>query len=407
MRCLWLTRQYPLPANSGELIYSLGLLTSLAQHGAQLTALCYAQENLPATAGDALFAAVQLGNMPARGLGSLMSPLPSDAYRLRGREFVRELELQLRDPSYAAVVIDQAALGWAVEELLDVKPARRPAIVYISHNCEAKVRTQIASHYCGNPLKRLVLRNDARKYGKLERRLCQVADLITAITPEDRARYAAEYNNTTVIQLLPGYQQPETSSNPHHIDASIPRRVLLVGSFEWIAKRHNLHQFLQAAAHVFRENRIELQIVGKASPAFAEQIKNRYSGVLFEPNVPSIDVFMNQARLGLVAETVGGGFKLKTLDYAFARLPIAALRSALGGVQLEPDQDALVEDSIVQLVKKIVLRIDDFDFLNAAAQRTFAKFDGQFDWNDRGAMLHQAISSVINNRTPGPALASE
>ena len=43
MRCLWVTRQIPIPADSGELIYSKGLIESLARAGADLTVLCRAR----------------------------------------------------------------------------------------------------------------------------------------------------------------------------------------------------------------------------------------------------------------------------------------------------------------------------------------------------------------------------
>ena len=39
LRCLWLTREYPYPANAGDLIYSASLAESFAEAGARLTIL--------------------------------------------------------------------------------------------------------------------------------------------------------------------------------------------------------------------------------------------------------------------------------------------------------------------------------------------------------------------------------
>jgi hypothetical protein len=135
-------------------------------------------------------------------------------------------------------------------------------------------------------------------------------------------------------------------------------------------------------------------VVGKARPEYAAYIERRYSCVQFHANVPTILPYLQQARIGLIAETVGGGFKLKTLDYAFGHLPIAALKQALGGVDLDSGVDAIVESSLPALMASIVTRMDDFDFLNAAAARTYARFEKCYRWPERGQTLLSVLGSL-------------
>jgi hypothetical protein len=404
IRCLWLTRQFPLPPNSGELIYTSGLIEALSSQGAQLNLLCYDRNDNTDLSFSESIRAVKCGPIPPRGMRSILSMLPSDAQRLRSPAMVTELRRQLHGHAYDAVIIDQAAQAWALDEVLALETTRRPSIVYVSHNREAAVRKQIVTRHRGNLVKQLALRQDAWKYGKLEQRICQVADLITAITPADRQLYAAEYPGTPVIEMSPGYQQPVSSVAPQPINDTTPRRVVMVGSFEWVAKRYNLEEFLRVAAPVFERESIELQVVGKASRNYADRVREQFAAVNFECNVPSIEPYLSQTRMGLIAETVGGGFKLKTLDYAFHHVPIAALTDALGGVDLEPDKDALIEDSIPALVDKIVSHIDDFEFLNTAARRTYRKLNGRFDWADRGQDFYKALDASINARSSRPDL---
>ena len=47
MNCLWLTRKYPRPANSGELIYSGGLLRAFVRAGAHVTAIAHDNDESP------------------------------------------------------------------------------------------------------------------------------------------------------------------------------------------------------------------------------------------------------------------------------------------------------------------------------------------------------------------------
>src|SRR5690606_12336988 len=136
-------------------------------------------------------------------------------------------------------------------------------------------------------------------------------------TPADRSSYECDYPLVPVIDLMPGYELPEGVGRRPPIGPDVPRRVLMVGSFEWIAKRHNLEETLEIAEPVFVEQQIELQVVGKCNPAYARAIERRYRCATFHPNVPEVTPYLEGARLGLISEAVGGGFKLKTLEYAF------------------------------------------------------------------------------------------
>lgn len=395
MHCLWITRQDPRPADSGELIYSGGLAAALAGTGVPITLVAHAAASstgaVQRPTPDSL-RVITTGPTPTRTVGDFLSRLPSDAARLRSPGLVSEFQKQLRTTQHDVVLIDHAALGWAADMALAA--SQRPKLVYISHNCEAVIRKQIASHCADGLLKRTLMQRDARKYAQLERRLCRQADLITAITPEDRGVYEHDHPAKPVIDLMPGYAGPLQPERCQPIDAATPRRVLMVGSFEWIAKRHNLEETLEVADPLFTSTGIEMQVVGKASADYAKEIERRYPCAQFCANVPDVEPYLAQARLGLIAETVGGGFKLKTLEYAFHHLPMAALAGALGGVQLESNVDAIVAPTLPALIASIVQRIDDFEFLNHAAKRTYSKFAAQFRWSDRGLALRHALESL-------------
>jgi hypothetical protein len=244
MRCLWITRQDPRPADSGELIYTLGLLESLAaQPGIELTVLAH-EPAKPCEGGPPV--AWQLhGSIPAGRLKSLASPLPADAFRL-GNRIQRRALARLLERSWDWIVIDQAACAWALGMI-----PRDQRIAYLAHNHETEVRRQVAADGGGSLPMRLALRWDSLKYGRMEKRLCQRADLITAITPRDAAAFRGESPGTPVRVLPPGYGGPIPAGPPREISADTPRQVVLAGAFEWLAKRRNLETFLHAAAGPF------------------------------------------------------------------------------------------------------------------------------------------------------------
>jgi hypothetical protein len=390
MRCLWITRQDPRPADSGELIYSRGLLGALtAQPGMDVTVMAHRAPK-PHEHDAAGMSWELYGWVPEKRLRDGFSMLPSDAKRLGNETQMAALMALCSTTRWDWIFIDQAACGWALPYL---PTAGRTRLVYVAHNHETSLRREVAEATEGSPVMRALLKMDARKYGKLEQSLCEGVDLITAITPQDRERFRQMAPETPVLCLPPGYTGPMVETI-RPITESKPRRVVLAGAFEWGAKRRNLETFLKAADGVFSQAEIQFSVVGKANESYFAGLAKRYPWAGFHANVASIDPYLQEARIGLIPEELGGGFKLKALDYIFRGLPVAALTPALSGLPIHPAEDVIAADDPTSLVAEIVKRIDDTGFLNAAAASALEACRDKFHWFDRGAVLAEELHRI-------------
>jgi hypothetical protein len=95
--------------------------------------------------------------------------------------------------------------------------------------------------------------------------------------------------------------------------------------------------------------------------------------------------------MGIVPERTGGGFKLKTLDYIFNRIPIAALNGSTAGLPLMPGRHYLSFPSIPELAQGVAVAIDNFELLNNLQETAYAECRARFDWADRGRALYDAM----------------
>ncbi len=391
-RCLWLTRRFPYPANSGEYLYSRGLAESLARAGAEVTGLCWARKDQVTDAPDSGIRWVSVpGNSRSR-FRSLLYPLPADAFRHGRPPLRKKLRQLLREGAWDAVVIDHAAMGWALDDIRRLQPGA--AIAYVSHNAEAKTRNRVASTVECSPFMKPVLKWDAKKYHLLERRICRKVDFISAITPEDAEFYREFVTGARVTANGPGYNGPRFPN--HRITASLPRKVVMSGSFEWIAKQHNLLRFLEVVDGLFGDAKVDLQIVGKAPPSFVQEVLRRFPRCSFAANVPSVSPFLSDARMGVIPEELGGGFKLKALDYLFHGLPLALLDGAAAGLPLDYERDVLSAPSLEELARRIVLCIDDHEHRRRRRAAAHAKCDSAFSWDDRGQDLLEEIQRAAS-----------
>ncbi|MEC5126435.1 glycosyltransferase [Verrucomicrobiales bacterium BCK34] len=403
MNCLWLTRKYPRPANSGELIYSNGLIRSFAKAGAKLTVLAHDNDEVPVGKGGSHSEYVdddnvkwQLGTPDLGGrFTSLFTRYPSDSWRLKNGGPEEALVDALENESWDAIIIDHAALGWAFRLIQRAKEkgvfSIDPVVVYLSHNHEAKIRREIARNSKASLPRRIALQLDAEKYARQEEMLCREVDLVTAITDTEVEAYRENFPSQQYISLTPGY---EGMSHQREITEATPRRVVMSGSFEWVAKRINLERFLEQAASPLEEAGIELQIVGKADDDYRREISDRFPGVDMVGRVPEMTSFLLKSRMGLIVEEFGGGFKLKTLEYIFHGLPLAGLDHAVEGLPLSSPENVLLTADTGSLISAIIEKIDDYEALNRMQKSSLEICESSFRWEDRGRKLYHQIEAM-------------
>ncbi len=390
LRCLWLTRMDPASPDAGDLAYSFHLLSSLSRAGVRLTVL--AMRGTGGRARTAEVNGIEWVIVPWEGGGklgqgaaqrSLFSSLPNVAMQYHTRAFRRALRCQMAR-GWDAIAVDHLGMGW-VWPAVQAYCRRNAGVVsvYIAHGYESDFRLAMARNFKGNIFHKLALRLDAAKAGRLEREIARSATLFSAITSEDRDRFG---NLPNSFVLTPGYARVAAAART--ITATTPRRVVLFGSALWLAKQMNMIEFIEAADGLFARQQIELWVVGRVPDHMHGRSVSatRFLGFVEDPQP-----IFRTARMGIVPERTGGGFKLKTLDYIFNRIPIAALNGSTAGLPLTPGLHYLSFPSIPELVQGVAIAIDNFELLNNLQETAFAECRALFDWADRGQALHDAM----------------
>jgi polysaccharide biosynthesis protein PslH len=130
------------------------------------------------------------------------------------------------------------------------------------------------------------------------------------------------------------------------------------------------------------------------------QDKNHLRAIRFLGFVENLEPVFRSVRVGIVAERIGGGFKLKTLDYIFNRVPIAAITGSMAGLPLTPGLHYLAFESMRALAQGVAAVVDDNERLNSLQQAAYEKCESGFDWSDRGRSLYNAIRQAMNRRPP-------
>lgn len=389
-RILILSRLFPYaPARGGDMSYSRGLATSFA-HVADVTAVVASNGTQPDGPQDRDGVHWIIAGAPRTGrMGSVFSGLPNIAWRGSTAAYTAAVETALQQ-EWDAIVIDQIGSFHVLPQVLEYR-ARFPTtrVAYVSHEHEASVRVEKYAAYGGNPLLRFALKLDGVKVGKAELDMVRSVDLLSLINPDDAALYRAQVPNVPYVTLTPGYQG--SSATERQIDASVPRRVVVLGGRESRQKQVILERWLEHAAPIFHHAGVEMAVVGPIDDSLGDTLSSRYPTVRFMGFVDDIDAFLATCRASVVADFLGGGFKVRLLTYVFNRLPMFAMKGAVSGLGVSAP-DAFAEfDDLAALARGVCDRIDDFDYLNSLQSQAYQGTQGRFDWADRGVQFLQAL----------------
>jgi glycosyltransferase involved in cell wall biosynthesis len=233
---------------------------------------------------------------------------------------------------------------------------------------------------------------DAAKVAPLERRLVAAADLVTVNTAEDGKTYRADFPDQRYLVLMPGYLDRVVVERT--MDASLPRRAVIVGALDWIAKQINLEEFVAVADPMFAAAGAELVVVGRGPEDWLDGMRARTTATRFTGMVDSVTEHLDNARIGIVSERSGGGFKHKVLYYVFNRIPVAALDGSIAGMPLECDESLICAPTVEELAARVLAALDDVEQLQRLQLNAFAACAGRFEWSARGAELSAALKSL-------------
>jgi glycosyltransferase involved in cell wall biosynthesis len=391
MRVLWIAREIPFPADSGDRIYTGQMVRAFGQANGGVTFVGIADHQTGSAPADE---AVQWTSVPCARHGlvrSLLSTWPLVAAVHATAAYKARLD-ELFAQKWDAIVFDHYASGWALQRFLATPLGRspqRPVIAYLAHNHEERVLRAIAAGSDASLVRRLGFWQNYFKVRAMERYMVNQVDLVTAITQEDADSFAAQRPGLRTIVLTPGYNG--AVSPPRHITAQMPRRVIMVGSFQWAAKQENLRQFLRIADPVFARNNIVFDVVGSVPEALRNELTPTLKATVLHGFVQDPGPLFDAARIALVPEAIGGGFKLKFLDYLFRRMPVATLVDAVAGLPAELRADMIQSSTLAELADAVVAQIDAVEQLDGMQQRAFEVAGNLFQWRDRGEGLRTAM----------------
>lgn len=367
MRILWVKMGGLWPPTAGGRIRSLETLSCLSRRHDVTVVTTHGPSDDPDGLRRRLsqcervisvpFVAPRVGTLPfARALfESWCTSYPVDLWKWR----VQAVRDQVRDLLIGGSV-DVCVTDFLVAAA-NVPRVPRVPIVLFEHNVEHMIWRRVADleH---TRWRRAVLEVEAWKVRQAERRACTAADLVVAVSEDDRARLKALAPGSRCVAIPTGvdttYFQP--SQRPQ-----MSNRLVFTGSMDWFPNEDAIRFFVDAILPRIRSAvpDVTVSVVGRNPSADLRETAAR-AGVIVTGTVDDVRPYVDESAVYVVPLRAGGGTRLKIFEALAMGKAVVSTTVGAEGLAVTPGRDILIADhpdefagSVVSLLRNPARRL--------------------------------------------------
>lgn len=399
MRILFLTQVLPYPLDAGPKVRAYYVLRYLAGAGHELTLASFRR------ATDTPAALAHLGQWCAGGVHTV--PMPRSRWRdlaafgnsrLSGQPFliardsvgdmralVRQLSL---DSAFDAVHADQLWMAPYALAAAAAKPRpRRPLRVLDQHNAVFQVPRRLAEG-APDPLRRALLRDEARRLARYEVATCRRFDHVVWVTDEDRAAFEAARDDDAdnASAAMPPFTTipicVDPGSEPVLPRAVGARRVTFLGGMHWPPNAAGIAWFAQQVWPAVRQAVPEavLTIIGRRPPDSLQRLAKGDPSIDITGYVEDPHRHLAETAAFIVPLFSGGGMRVKITDAWCWGLPVVTTTIGGEGVALRHGDNALVADTADTFSAAVVRVLSEPAIAHSLAAAGRQTVEQCYDW---------------------------
>ena len=389
----------PYPLTDGGAIGIYNITKSLAELGHEITLVTYPLEDEAATQ-DAVraiskFARVEMVSKPLPPRWKvLLQTIVRGAYPIERRMMPEMFELLRKivgREKFDIVHVDHSHMG---KYGLWLKREFGLPIVLREHNFEALIYERFA-HTETNLLKRLVAGIHGQRLKREEIRFLKNFDAIAAITKEDAVlmRQAAP---DAKISIIPAgvdtiYFQPSTQPED-------PNQILWIGNLGWDPNYDAVRFFLTSIFPFILKSRpdAKFDVVGSESRRVSKLAERFGTRVRLLGQVPDVRDYLAHSAVLVVPLRIGGGMRLKLLDFFAAGKAVVATSIAAEGNLAKNRSEIQISDRADTFAEDVICLLGNSALRKAYGQRARRLVEEQYAWPNVGRLFEQLYRSVLS-----------
>ena len=306
-------------------------------------------------------------------LNTALSSQPYNMAKYQRPSFARLIENEIARRMPDVVHLDGAHTAYYAPLVRKLAP---DAIrILRCHNAEHVILERFADSE-PNPAKRTLLALQARRLKRYEASILDNFDLILAITEVDAERFRAMNPASAARTII----LPAGADIPTALPPMPPKngalRLVHIAAMDWLPNQAGLRWFLDDVLPRLDGLDYHLDVIGKNMPD--EFLRIRDPRITVHGFVQDLKPIISQAHVAVVPLHVGGGMRVKILDYWSTGIPIVSTHVGAEGLA---DSEALeLADEPADFAAAIRRLADDEARRSLLRRQGFAKVSASYGW---------------------------
>jgi glycosyltransferase involved in cell wall biosynthesis len=411
VKVLQLTHRLPVPPVDGGKKGILGFVrqysTRLGPENLALMCLAPIEEagtDLSELKALASICQVSYGQFRNRPFGVLRNSLlerriPYNMEKYISTEYLEKLQRLVEIFQPDVIHCDHLHTAWYAAQIRRYRPDI--LLVLREHNVESTIIGRLADRE-SNPLKRAVFRSQADKLYKFESEMLKTFDLIFPITTQDSDRIRKMTPAAKLLVIPAGTEMAPSLPPLSHNGGK--RRILHIAAMDWKPNQDGLTWFVREVMPKLRAANADvvLDVIGKNAPAKLQQ-EIASNDVVVHGFVQDLRNAISQATVAIVPLHVGGGMRVKILDYFGQGVPVVSTSIGAEGISDGSDGLLLVANSASGFADAILKLVADAPLRASIREAAYAKCRSEYGWDSIGARTIDAIRTELQlHRNSGP-----
>ena len=357
MRILWVKVGGLWPPNTGGRLRSLNILTELAREHRVSVLTTHAPGEDPGELGRNLPQCEQVCSFPhavpkwhsprfpAMLLRSWLSPMPVDVWKYQIPALRHEVGRLLASGAVDLCIAD------FVFAAPNVPLAGPVPVVFFAHNVENLILKRLAEAQVQS-WRRTLLGIEWRKMRRYEARVCRLARLTVAVSPQDRELLSAGAPGSPIRDVPTGVDTDYFKPNG---TPEAPVELVFTGSMDWHPNEDAIRYFITEMLPTIRREvpTASLTVVGR-NPSGALRKAASQAGVRVTGTVDDVRPYIDAAAVYVVPLRIGGGTRLKVFEALSMGKAVVSTGVGVEGLPLAPGEHFLQADDPAAFASAVV-----------------------------------------------------
>lgn len=336
------------------------------------------------------------------------SQLPDMAWRLWSPAFAAKLAEWVSAENFDVIQVEGIEMARYALELDSKRPERSERSgrwVFDDHNCEYLLQRRAYETDRANPRRAHAAAYSfaqSRRLMAFEREICQRADAVLCVSPQDAAHIKALDPAITPHVIFNGidlasYDLPDTPAPAasRGLPVNQPPTLVFTGKMDFRANIDAMLWFGQEVMPLIKKAvpTTRLYIVGQKPHA-------RLDALRADPNititgaVDDIRPHIAKAGVYIAPLRVGGGTRFKLLEAMALRKAIVTTSLGCEGFEIENGQRALIADTAPDFASAVIRALRDAELRRSLGEAARAFVQATFDWSAIVPGLERVYESV-------------